>query len=143
MTQKGLKLFPSDVGEVPVPRPSTDGGHIEPSSLADLLKVRQRSADTAPKLVLPPTPARRTYLTMLPCCCCCCCCAQGADPQHLLVAAVPLSEAAGRRVVLVYDAAAEGPPNPIASRLTLSLDSGLEVQVRPCRDVHSGAGGAG
>lgn len=53
---------------------------------------------------------------------------QAADPQHLLVAAVPFSEAAGRRVVLVYDSASEGPPNAVATRLTTGVEDGLEVQ---------------
>lgn len=33
---------------------------------------------------------------------------QAADPQHLLLAAVPFSERAGTRVLLVYDASGTG-----------------------------------
>lgn len=33
---------------------------------------------------------------------------QSADPQHLLLAAVPFSERAGTRVLLVYDASSAG-----------------------------------
>ena len=57
-----------------------------------------------------------------------------ADPQHLLLAAVPLSELTGRRVVLVYDASgSSGQLNAAARRLTTTLEEGLEVEV--CGDA--------
>ena len=37
---------------------------------------------------------------------------QSADPQHLLLAAVPFSERAGKRVLLVYDASSTGEVSP-------------------------------
>ena len=53
-----------------------------------------------------------------------------ADPQHLLLAAMPLSELTGRRVLLVYDASgSSGQLNAAATRLTTTLEEGLEVQV--------------
>ena len=62
-------------------------------------------------------------------------CLQGTDPQHLLFAEVPLSEALGRRVVLVYDASGSGAPNAVASRLTTGVHDGLALQVRTCVNV--------
>ncbi|KAL4437233.1 hypothetical protein ABPG75_004372 [Micractinium tetrahymenae] len=55
---------------------------------------------------------------------------KAADPQHLLVAEVPISELLGRRMVLVYDASSQGPPNTIASRLTTGMEDGLSVEIR-------------
>ncbi|PSC68615.1 expressed protein isoform B [Micractinium conductrix] len=54
---------------------------------------------------------------------------KGTDPQHLLFAEVPLSEALGRRVVLVYDASGSGAPNAVASRLTTGVHDGLALQI--------------
>ena len=44
MTQKGLIIRPSGVGEVPVQRPSADPGSLDPRQYAEFLKVMQRSA---------------------------------------------------------------------------------------------------
>ncbi len=52
-----------------------------------------------------------------------------ADPQHLLLAAVPFAELVGERVGLLFDASCSGEPNKIATRLTTNVENGLEVQV--------------
>lgn len=55
---------------------------------------------------------------------------KAADPEHLLIAEVPLSERLGRRVVLVYDSSSQGPPNAIASRLTTGVEDGLALEIK-------------
>lgn len=55
---------------------------------------------------------------------------KAADPQHLLLAAVPFSERAGMRVLLVYDASGTGEENKMATRLTTRLHEGLRVEIK-------------
>lgn len=136
-TQKGLFLRaqPASVSEVPLPQPPADHNTIQPSRYAESLQVRAlrhpwllsgcraapaagaaTTAATPLPIMLPATHLLHLHLR------------QAADPEHLLLAAVPFSELAGKRVVLVYDASSAGAPNQAATRLTTGVEDGLEVQ---------------